>query len=103
MNPQSTVPSVNPTELLQVISDASAQDPQRVQLAATRLKELFQFYGTFEGLQEIAAQRELPLAVRQQAIIQFKNSALSHWKSRKHVSSFSSPDVAVDLSFQAPI
>jgi hypothetical protein len=85
MNPQ-PVQSVNPNELLQVVSDATAQDPARVQAATHRLKELLELFGTFDGLQEIAAQRNLPLTLRQQAIIQFKNSALSRWRSRKSAS-----------------
>jgi hypothetical protein len=80
-----TVEAVNRAELYQVISDASSQDPSRVQRATQRLKELLDLFGTFEALQEIAAQRDQPLALRQQAMIQLKNSALNHWKSRKHV------------------
>lgn len=74
---------VDPAELLHVVSQASSQNADHVQQAAKRLQKLCEMFGTFEGLQEIAVQKELPLVVRQQAIIQFKNSALSHWKSRR--------------------
>jgi hypothetical protein len=80
-----SVQSVDPAELFQVVSDASAQDPLRVQRAAARLKELLQQFGTFASLQEIATDKSLPLPARQQAIIQLKNSVISHWKSRKCV------------------
>lgn len=75
--------TVNPEELFNVISGAASQDPARLQASSKRLKELLDMSGTFDGLSEIASQRALPLAVRQQSIIQFKNSALSHWRSRK--------------------
>lgn len=44
---------------------------------------MLDMFGTYDALHEIAAQRTVPLPVRQQAIIQFKNAAVSHWKSRK--------------------
>jgi hypothetical protein len=75
--------NVNPEELLNVISAAASQDPARVQASTDRLKEMFEMFGTFDGLSDIASQRSLPLAVRKQSIIQFKNAALGHWRSRK--------------------
>ncbi|KAF9495444.1 ARM repeat-containing protein [Pleurotus eryngii] len=83
---RTTVQSVSPTELLDVVSGAASQDPSRVTSSSTRLKELLEVFGAFDLLHEIAAQRDLPLAVRQQAIIQFKNRALNHWRSRKLLS-----------------
>jgi hypothetical protein len=76
---------VSPAELYAVITGATSQDYEQVQTSSTRLKELLDLFGTFDGLSEIAAQRSLPLQVRQQAIIQFKNAALNHWRSRKFV------------------
>ncbi|KDQ29318.1 hypothetical protein PLEOSDRAFT_1038626 [Pleurotus ostreatus PC15] len=83
---RTTVQSVSPTELLDVVSGAASQDPSRVTSSSTRLKELLEVFGAFDLLHEIAAQKDLPLAVRQQAIIQFKNRALNHWRSRKLLS-----------------
>lgn len=80
---RTTVQSISPTELLDVVSGAASQDPSRVTSSSTRLKELLEVFGAFDLLHEIAAQKDLPLAVRQQAIIQFKNRALNHWRSRK--------------------
>ncbi|KAJ4481713.1 armadillo-type protein [Lentinula edodes] len=75
---------VSPEELFQVISDAtSQQDPRRVETSTKRLKELFQLPGVYDALHEIAAAKTLPLAIRIQASIQFKNEALKNWKSRK--------------------
>jgi hypothetical protein len=76
---------VCPDELYAVITGATSQDYAQVQASSKRLKELLVFVGTFDGLSEIAAQKNLPLQVRQQAIIQFKNNALNHWRSRKFV------------------
>lgn len=77
------VQNVNPEELLNVISAAASQDPVQVQASSDRLKQMFEMFGTFDGLSDIASQKSLPLAVRQQSIIQFKNAALGHWRSRK--------------------
>ncbi|KXN86407.1 Importin-11 [Leucoagaricus sp. SymC.cos] len=80
------VQTVDPQEVYQVILDASSQDPSRVQSSSKRLKQMFDMLGTFDALQGIAVQRTLPTPVRQQAIIQFKNGALGHWRSRKVLS-----------------
>lgn len=77
------VEAVSPQELFQVITNAASQDPSLVQQSSERLKEMLSMSGTFDALHEIAAQKNLSLFVRQQAIIQFKNSALGHWKARK--------------------
>jgi hypothetical protein len=76
---------VDPQELYRVITQASSQIPVEVQASSKRVKELLDYFGTFDGLHEIAANRSVPLPVRQQSIIQFKNSALNHWRSRKCV------------------
>ncbi|OAX44518.1 ARM repeat-containing protein [Rhizopogon vinicolor AM-OR11-026] len=77
---------VDPQELYRVITQASSQNPADVQASSKRVKELLDYFGTFDGLYEIAATRSVPLPVRQQSIIQFKNSALNHWRSRKLLS-----------------
>ena len=77
---------VSPEELYNVVCGAASQDPGQVQASATRLKELLEIPGAYDFLHEIAVQRSLPLPVRQQAIIQFKNAATGHWRSRKWVS-----------------
>ncbi|KAF9451646.1 ARM repeat-containing protein [Macrolepiota fuliginosa MF-IS2] len=80
------VETVNPQELYQVLVYASSQDPSQVQSSSKRLKEMLDMLGTFDALQEIAVQRTVPTPIRQQAIIQFKNGALGHWRSRKVLS-----------------
>jgi hypothetical protein len=77
------IENVNPGELFSVISAAASQDPAQVRASGERLKEMFELFGTFDGLSDIASQKAVPLAVRQQSIIQFKNAALGHWRSRK--------------------
>jgi hypothetical protein len=77
------VEHVSPEELFQVLSAASSQDPAMVQASSSRLKQMLEMFGSYDALHEIAATKNAPIAVRQQAIIQFKNSALVHWKSRK--------------------
>lgn len=74
---------VSVTELHEVLEAASSQDPSQVQASSKRLKEMLEMFGTYDALHDIAGQRGIRLVVRQQAIIQFKNAALSHWKSRK--------------------
>lgn len=82
MNKQ--VDTVVPEELYQVIAGAASQDPRLVMSSAERLKEMVDMFGTFNCLSEIACERSLPLNIRQQSIIQFKNVALSHWKARRY-------------------
>lgn len=77
------VENVSPGELYEVMTAAASQDPTQVQASSKRLKQMLDMFGTFDALHEIAAQRTVPLAVRQQSIIQFKNAALNHWRSRK--------------------
>ena len=77
------VEHVSPQELYDVMTAASSQDPAQIQESSKRLKQMLDMFGTFDALHEIAAQRTVPLIIRQQSIIQFKNAALAHWKSRK--------------------
>ncbi|KAM6495766.1 Armadillo-type fold [Amanita muscaria] len=78
--------TVSPQELFHVIGNAVSSNPMLVQESSKRLKEMLDMYGTFDALHEIAAQKEVSLYTRRQAIIQFKNHALSHWRSRKLLS-----------------
>ncbi|KAJ2930226.1 hypothetical protein H1R20_g6892, partial [Candolleomyces eurysporus] len=80
------VETVSPAELYEVITGACSQDQARVQASGKRLKEMLEMFGTYSGLHEIASQRNYPLPIRLQAIIQFKLTALNHWKSRKLLS-----------------
>jgi hypothetical protein len=77
------VESVSPAELYEVIVGACSQDISRVQASSKRLKEMVDMFGTYDALQEIASRKDFPLSVRQQAIIQFKNTVVNHWRSRK--------------------
>ena len=84
------VEHVSPTELYNVMAITASQDPSQIRASSARLKQMLDMFGTFDALHEIAAEKTVPLSVRQQAIIQFKNAALSHWRSRKSaVRSFS--------------
>ncbi|KAF8974448.1 armadillo-type protein [Flammula alnicola] len=80
------VQSVSPAELYEVIVGASSQDISRIQASSQRLKQMLDMFGSYDALQEIAARTTLPLAIRQQAIIQFKNAVVHHWRSRKLLS-----------------
>jgi len=75
--------SFSSAELYDVISAAASQDVAQLQMSTKRLKEILEFTGAYDALHEIAAEKNVPLQVRQLSIIQFKNGALSHWKSRK--------------------
>ena len=77
------VVSVSPAELYQVVVGASSQDFNHVQVSCQRLKQLLDMLGAYDALHKIAARRDIPLPVRQQAIIQFKNAVLNHWRSRR--------------------
>lgn len=77
---------VDPQELYNVLAGAASQDPVLVKASADRLKQMTEMLGTYDGLSHFAAQRDIPLIVRQQSIIQFKNEGISRWRSRKYVS-----------------
>ncbi|KAF9226602.1 ARM repeat-containing protein [Gyrodon lividus] len=80
-------PVVDQDELLQIVTFASSQIPAQVQASTERLKVLLDTHaGTYNGLHRIAADYSQSLHVRQQSIIQFKNAALAHWRSRKLLS-----------------
>lgn len=85
MNPSAT-PTVNDDELLQTITLAASQIPEQLKASTDRLKALLDTHaGTYNALHRVAADLSQPPQVRQQSIIQFKNAALSHWRSRKSV------------------
>ena len=77
------VTPVNPEELYNVITGSSDQNPAVFKASTTRFEEMLQMQGTFHSLNAIATTRTVPLNVRQQAIIQFKNKALGQWRSRR--------------------
>ncbi|KAJ7094628.1 armadillo-type protein [Mycena belliarum] len=80
------VQTVSADEVYQVMAGAASQDPALLQASSARLKEMLDMFGTYDALHEIAAQRAVPLYIRQMSIIQFKNAALHHWRSRKALS-----------------
>jgi len=77
------VETVSAPELYDVLTAACSHSQPQIEAAGRRLKEMLDMFGTYNELHNIAAQRAVPPAVRQQAIIQFKLAALPHWKSRK--------------------
>ena len=76
-------PVVSPAELYEVIAAACSQNYSQIQASSQRLKQMLEMFGTYDALQDIAVRPNTPLPIRQQAIIQFKNAVLSHWRSRK--------------------
>ncbi|KAF8528819.1 ARM repeat-containing protein [Hysterangium stoloniferum] len=75
---------VSPQEIYQVLCDAASQDPNAVQSSSKSLQEFRDRPGTYEQLHSIAAEKaNVPLNVRQMAIIQFKNGALGVWKNKR--------------------
>ncbi|KAG7449051.1 ARM repeat-containing protein [Guyanagaster necrorhizus] len=78
-----TVPEVSPAELYEVLVGATSQDPALLRESDKRLKQMMGLFGAFDALHDIASQKALPVPVRKQAIIQFKNEALKSWRSRK--------------------
>ncbi|KII94850.1 hypothetical protein PLICRDRAFT_47858 [Plicaturopsis crispa FD-325 SS-3] len=77
--------TVSPNELYDVVCGTASQDYTVMQKSSERLKQMCDMLGTYDGLHAIAAERTVPLAVRTQSIIQFKNVALSHWRVRKYL------------------
>ncbi|KAM5532278.1 hypothetical protein V8D89_014036 [Ganoderma adspersum] len=86
MSPPAQAPPqepVSPEELYNVVCGAASQNPAQVQESTNRLKELLTRPGAYDILHEIAAQKTVPLQVRQQAMIQFKNATTGHWRSNR--------------------
>ncbi|KAF8914040.1 armadillo-type protein [Gymnopilus junonius] len=81
-----TMQSVSPAELYEAIVGASSQDVSQVQASSQRLKQMLEMFGAYDVLQDIAARPSVPLVIRKQAIIQFKNVVVHHWRSRKLLS-----------------
>ena len=77
------LPEASPAEVLQVITSATSQDPAKMKTSSERLKELLDMTGTYDALSEISVSQNVPLPVRQQAIIQLKNNVTNFWRSRK--------------------
>lgn len=77
--------TVSKDELFQVLCNSIAQDPRLIKDAADRLAKMVKMAGTFDGLSLIASERSVPILVRQQAILQFKNQALPNWRNRMQV------------------
>jgi Importin-beta N-terminal domain len=78
-------PVVSPAELYEVIVAACSENHTQVRASSQRLKQMLEMFGSYDSLQEIAARPNTPLPIRQQAIIQFKNAVVHHWRSRKSV------------------
>ncbi|KAF7355443.1 Importin N-terminal domain-containing protein [Mycena sanguinolenta] len=82
----SVIQTVSAEEVYQVMTGAASQDPALFQASSARFKEMLDMYGIYDALHGIAAEKTVPLQIRQQSIIQFKNAALPHWRSRKVLS-----------------
>ena len=78
-------PEVSSAELYEVIVAACSQNYSQVKASSQRLKQMLEMFGSYDALQYIAARPNTPLPIRQQAIIQFKNVVVQHWRSRKCV------------------
>ena len=70
-----------------VLQALSSQDPAAFKGAEEQLKEIGECLGAWDLVHEHAAQKQLPLDLRKQALIQFKNLGASRWKSKKLASS----------------
>ena len=77
------IETVVPDEVYNVVVGAASQDPSLMSTSSARLKQMLEMHGTYDCLSAVASQKTLPALVRQQAIIQFKNAALNHWRAKK--------------------
>lgn len=83
---KSITETVSPDEVYNVVAGAASQDPSLLSTSSARLKQMLEIHGTYDCLSAIASQKSVPALVRQQAIIQFKNTALNHWRAKRLVS-----------------
>lgn len=72
-------------QVFQVLQQATSQDQATLKAA----EQIFEGYklipGFFETVQIIGADRNLPLHIRQMAIIQFKIAIPNQWRGSKYV------------------
>ena len=69
-------------EVFAIVTGATSQDPVVLKASTDQLKQILERPGTLDFMQGIAAQRTVPVAVRQQSIIQVKNH-MKHWKAKR--------------------
>lgn len=69
-------------EVFAIVTGATSQDPVALKASEGQLKQILERPGTLDFLHEIAAQKTVPLAVRQQSIIQVKNN-MGRWKMKR--------------------
>ena len=69
-------------EVFAIVTGATSQDPVVLKASTDQLKQILERPGTLDFLQEIAAQKSVPLGVRQQSIIQVKNN-MTHWRAKR--------------------
>jgi len=69
-------------EVFAIVTAATSQDPVVLKASADQLKQILERPGTLDFLQEIAAQKTVPVVVRQQSIIQIKNY-VKHWRAKR--------------------
>ena len=71
-------------EVFAIVTGATSQDPVVLKASTDQLKRILERPGTLDFLQEIAAQKAVPLTVRRQSIIQIKNNTTT-LKSKRWV------------------
>lgn len=69
-------------EVFAIVTGATSQDPAVLKVSTDQLKHILERPGTLDFLQEIAAQKTVPVIVRQQSIIQVKNN-MKYWKAKR--------------------
>ena len=69
-------------EVFSIVTGAASQDPVLLKASTDQLKKILERPGTLDFLHEIAAQKTVPLGVRQQSIIQVKNNTL-RWRAKR--------------------
>jgi hypothetical protein len=69
-------------EVFAIVTGATSQDPAVLKPSTDQLRQILERPGTLDFLQEIAAQKTVPVVVRQQSIIQVKNN-MKHWKAKR--------------------
>ncbi|KAF9653383.1 ARM repeat-containing protein [Thelephora ganbajun] len=72
-------------EVFAIVTGATSQDPIVLKASTDKLKQVLEKPGTLDLLQEIAAQKTVPIVVRQQSIIQVKNN-MKHWRAKRFLS-----------------
>jgi hypothetical protein len=75
---------LDPQAVFTALQDATSQDLARLQVADKAIEAMHRNADYLQIVQSIALERSVPLDIRKMAILQFKNVAISQWRTKMY-------------------